>query len=138
MRLSTLILSSPLLALAQPGTVPKCTFDDPASMALTSIILDCHDKLGSDPSGTLTVSSDSVVACYLMSRDRSSISEVVVRRREGRNDAVYRTTKGQVACAVQEILGSCQFGDGGKLVGGKYVVCNSDDLYVDVQGKGNN
>lgn len=131
MRISAFILASPALALAQ-----QCSFDDPTSLALTSIILDCYNKLNSDAGATLTVSGPSEVPCYQMARDRSSISEVVVRRLEG-HDGVYSITKGQVACAAKEILGSCQFGDEGRLVGGEYGVCDSGDLYVQVQGEGN-
>ena len=137
MLLSTILsLSFPPFILAQ-GTVPKCTFDNPPAAALTSVILDCYNTLGADPSSTLVVNSDSVTPCYRVTRDRSAISKVTVRRREG-HDGELRTTKGQVACAVGEILDRCGFGGGGRLVGGKYVVCGSDELAVEVEGEGNN
>ncbi|KAH8911558.1 hypothetical protein BR93DRAFT_935009 [Coniochaeta sp. PMI_546] len=131
----TLLLVMAPLVLA--ATVPKCDDTSPARIDWTN---DCVNELVASGSDTLVISDSEKLVCYKvwtepLGRGGGTYwSSVVVRRRDGHDDT-YTTTKGDVACAVKAILDACRIGD--NLTGGRYGVCNSEDLVVEVKGKGN-
>ncbi|KAB5545877.1 hypothetical protein GE09DRAFT_1132749 [Coniochaeta sp. 2T2.1] len=133
----TLLLTTLFPSLIQtqtpfPATTLTC---DDSTPAKTDYIAECGNTLAQDPTAVVDASSGRVVVCYRITRGRTDISEVVVLIREGHEQGrKYTTTKGDVDCAVRKVVEYCQFG---KLVGGRDLVCGSEDLVVSVEGRGN-